>query len=101
MHYSMWRQNDGYYECIASFHDGTTPILRLRAVLNSNGSYDVLLRDTSGSGKMLAYKAVEITDITEAKKEAYKLCFKYLTGIVKVFLPVQVGSVVQDALLNN
>ena len=42
---TSWKKQDGYEESIISFEENTTPILKARVVLQSDGNYLPLLRD--------------------------------------------------------
>ena len=53
MHFTKWRKHDGYGESICSLQEGLGPILKCRAVRNSTGDWEAIVRDF-GTGKMVA-----------------------------------------------
>jgi hypothetical protein len=73
MFVSKWVSEDGYHESLISLREGLPPILKARAVLDSDGLYHCVVRDFT-SGLMLASNfrdlapmpnVIRDTDITE------------------------------------
>jgi len=55
MHFTPYVKYDGYYESICHLKKGLGPILKCRAVVKSDGTYDSIVRDYS-TDKMVASK---------------------------------------------
>lgn len=53
MYFTPYVKQDGYYESVCSLKEGLGPILKCRAVVKSDGTYDSIVRDYS-TGKMVA-----------------------------------------------
>jgi hypothetical protein len=68
---SEWTKEDGYHECLLKTENGAE-LLRLRAVLNSNGLYSALIRSFPGTGEMLISKPGTY-DLNRAKLECLDL----------------------------
>lgn len=74
MHYTEWVEDEGVHESLASLRIPLSPILRVRAVKNSRGSYDAVVRDFGGRGIMLASR-IDLT-LENAKSKAIELSKK-------------------------
>jgi len=77
MYFSEWKKDDGYFECLLSFSKELTPVLRVRAVKESNpGTFSAIVRDFGGTGRMVKCEARMPLD--DAKSKAKELAIQFI-----------------------
>jgi hypothetical protein len=78
MEFSSWKQEDGYVESIVKLFPGnnSTPVLKARAVLNSDGKYEAIIRDFQ-SGVMVSSDSKGMS-LFICKKRAIELSKKII-----------------------
>jgi hypothetical protein len=78
MFMTKWKYEDGYYESMISFREGLNPVLRARAVKQSNGTFTPVVRDHGNPGKMVASGLR--TDLEMAKRLALTKAEAFIRG---------------------
>jgi hypothetical protein len=84
MYYSDWEVKDGYEESIASFEEGSPPVLRVRVVLDSHGLYNPVVRDYQNGHILAELKTISNVSLKDVKETTIKLAVSYLTKIAKI-----------------
>lgn len=82
MYFSEWKEEDGYYESLLSFEKGFGPILRVRAVLQSNRLYSPVIRDYE-TGRMVVSSS-SIKQLSDTILECIILVRKYIQHCLEV-----------------
>lgn len=77
MWFTEYKEEDGYIEQIISLVEESTPIFRLRAVLGSDGKYNLVVRDYQ-TGCMMSTSNFASKSWYEVLKEGQKECKRIL-----------------------
>lgn len=83
MYFTNYVKHDGYYESLCSLKEGLGPILMCRAVKDSRGNYEQIIRDYT-TGKMVASKRCK-TSLHVAKNIAHGLAVKFIKSEIDMY----------------
>ncbi len=88
MYFTEYVRHDGCYESLCSLREGLGPILKCRVVLDSEGNYELIVRDYT-TGKMVASKRCgdSPTVPATAKMQAQELAIKFIISEIREELP--------------
>jgi hypothetical protein len=72
---------DGYLEIHLSLSDGLTPLMKCRAVRNSDGSYTAIVRDFN-SGILIDQSNIKFDDTEKALNHAVSSALEFLRACI-------------------
>jgi len=81
MKLTEFREDDGFFESIVSFEEGTSPILKLRVVKKLDGNYNIVLRDFK-TGHMIGGRNID-ESLEKAKILAERYLYDFLESCAK------------------
>ena len=89
MHFTKYVKHDGYWESICHLREGLGPVLKCRAVVKFDKTYESIVRDYS-TGKMVASRP-QMKTYREATTTAITLAIKFVKSECKDYETVNGG----------